>query len=47
MTNEAKDRHVLAAAITAGAKIIVTYNTKHFPDSALKRWGVKRQGPST
>ena len=28
------DRHVLAAAIKAGASVIVTYNTKHFPAEA-------------
>jgi hypothetical protein len=31
MTNEAKDRHVLAAAVRAGAHAILTENVKHFP----------------
>jgi predicted nucleic acid-binding protein len=30
------DRHVLAAAIQAGAQVIVTANLKHFPEKALK-----------
>lgn len=33
MKNDAKDRHVLAAAVVSGAKLIVTYNLKHFPGS--------------
>lgn len=31
MTNNAKDRHVLAAAVRSGAHAILTENTKHFP----------------
>ena len=31
-----KDRHVLAAAITAGASVIVTFNLKDFPQTALE-----------
>jgi len=31
MTNQEKDRHVLAAAVRARAEVIVTYNTKDFP----------------
>lgn len=34
------DRHVLAAAIWARASVIVTYNRKDFPKSALRRYGV-------
>ena len=47
MSNHPKDRHVLAAAVKAGAKLLVTYNAKDFPEDALQPWGVKRQGPST
>jgi len=35
LTNDEKDRHVLAAAIRAGAQIIVTFNLKDFPNNAL------------
>jgi hypothetical protein len=35
MTNHPKDRHVLAAAVRAGAKVIVTYNIKDYPRSSL------------
>lgn len=47
MTNNPKDRHVLAAAVSSGTRLIVTYNSKDFPDAALEPWGIKRQGPST
>ncbi|MGY2896922.1 PIN domain-containing protein [Deinococcus sp. UYEF24] len=33
---DADDRHVLAAAITARAEMIVTFNLKHFPVAALE-----------
>jgi predicted nucleic acid-binding protein len=35
MTNQAKDRHVLAAAVRARAEIIVTYNRKDFPVESI------------
>lgn len=35
MTNEAKDRHVLAAAVGAGATHLVTSNTSDFPKSSI------------
>ncbi len=34
------DRHVLAAAINAGAAVIVTYNLRHFPPSELVKLGI-------
>jgi hypothetical protein len=46
MTNHPKDRHVLAAAAHAGAKLIVTYNTKDFPRSSLTPYSITVQGPS-
>ena len=47
MTNDENDRHVLAAAVSSGIRLIVTYNVKHFPREALEPWGIERQGPST
>lgn len=37
---DAKDRHVLAAAIKGGAHAIVTQNLKHFPQSCLDEYGI-------
>jgi predicted nucleic acid-binding protein len=42
---DAKDRHVLAAAIKAGAQVIVTRNLKDFPASDLQPWGVDAKSP--
>jgi len=39
------DRHVLAAAIRGRADVIVTRNTKHFPDDALQPFGIAAQHP--
>lgn len=39
------DRHVLAAAIRAGADVIVTYNTADFPSQTLAKWGIEAQHP--
>ena len=39
------DRHVVAAAIMARADMIVTQNTKHFPQDCLERFGVHSQTP--
>ncbi len=47
MTNQAKDRHVLAAAAHAGVKVIVTYNLKDFPSSALAPYSITAYGPAT
>jgi len=44
MPNDAKDRHVAAAAVKAGAQAILTFNTKDF--SALPE-GVEVQSPAT
>ena len=44
MTNHPKDRHVLAAAARAGAKVMVTYNLKDFPSSSLARMPSRRKG---
>ena len=39
------DRHVLAAAIRCGASVIVTFNEKDFPKTALSPYGVEAQHP--
>jgi hypothetical protein len=41
------DRHVLAAAIHCGANVIVTFNLRHFPDEALKPFGIEAQHPDS
>lgn len=40
MTNDHKDRHIIAAAIRCGAHAIVTDNTKHFPPKSLEPYGI-------
>jgi hypothetical protein len=47
MTNQEKDRHVLAAAVRARSEVIVTYNLKDFPRSSLAPYSIVAQGPST
>jgi hypothetical protein len=47
MTNSDKDRHVLAAAVRSNAEVIVTYNVKDFPQTALAPYSITVQGPST
>lgn len=39
------DRHVVAAAIRAGAQMIVTFNLKDFPADALGRYDIEAQHP--
>jgi PIN domain len=46
MTNTMKDRHVLAAAVRSNAEVIVTYNIKDFPQTALAPYSISVQGPS-
>ncbi|HUX85498.1 MAG TPA: PIN domain-containing protein [Chloroflexota bacterium] len=45
LTNDPKDRHVLAAAVTARAHVIVTSNVRHFPDESLSVWRIVAQSP--
>ncbi len=45
MTNQEKDRHVLAAAVRVGAGVIVTENTKHFPPEACQEYDLDVQTP--
>lgn len=42
---DANDRHVLAAAIEAGAPIIVTYNLSDFPNAVLRTYDVQAIHP--
>ncbi|MEJ8857061.1 PIN domain-containing protein [Variovorax robiniae] len=42
---DARDRHVLAAAIAGHADAIVTWNGKHFPPEALAPHGIEIQTP--
>jgi PIN domain-containing protein len=41
LTNHPNDRHVVAAAILAGAQVIVTENLKHFPEKSLSPYHVE------
>lgn len=45
MTNDPADRHVLAAAVTGHADVVVTWNTRHFPPSACRSHGIAVETP--
>ncbi|MGQ4496168.1 PIN domain-containing protein [Dermabacteraceae bacterium P13115] len=45
MLNQAKDRHVLAAAVRANAELIVTANLRDFPHSALAPYDLAAKTP--
>jgi predicted nucleic acid-binding protein len=45
MTNEAKDRHVLAAAVAADSELVVTLNLDDFPPEACEPVGVEAVHP--
>lgn len=43
LTNDPKDRHVLAAAIVGRAQVIVTNNLRHFPPESCAPYGIQAQ----
>ena len=45
MTNDPKDRHVLATAVAGDARTIVTLDLKHFPIDACKPFAVEPLHP--
>lgn len=45
VTNDEKDRHVLAAAVHCQAPIIVTLNVRHFGREHLEPWGIRALHP--
>jgi len=45
-TNDPKDQHVVAAAIKAEARVIVTFNKKHFHPEHLEKWGIVAMNPN-
>jgi hypothetical protein len=45
MTNDAADRHVLAAAVTGHAEVVVTWNVRHFPPGACRPHGITVETP--
>ena len=45
MTNDPKDRHVLAAAVVSGAPVIVTANLRDFPPSSVAPHGIEVRTP--
>ncbi len=47
MTNDEKDRHVLAAAVHSEARIVVTLNLRHFRPEHVEAWGIRALHPQS
>lgn len=47
MRNDPKDRHVLAACVASGTKLIVTYNQRDFSIESRSPYAIHCCGPST
>ena len=47
MTNNEKDRHIVAAAVQGEAGIILTLNLRHFRPEHLARWGGRALHPQS
>ena len=45
LTNDPKDRHVLAAAIRGDCPLILTFNLRHFPRESLNPWSIEASHP--
>lgn len=45
MTNDEKDRHVLAAAVKGKLNLIITFNLKDFKEKDLSKWSIKAVHP--
>jgi len=45
MTNDPKDRHVLAAAVASRAEMVVTFNLRHFDAGACDSYGIEPLHP--
>lgn len=41
MTNDPKDRHVLAAGIRANCEVLVTFNLKDFPEASVTAYDIE------
>jgi predicted nucleic acid-binding protein len=44
-TTDEKDRHVLAAAVRGNAEVLVTFNLRHFPETALAPFDITAVHP--